>query len=51
MVAANASAGFPGDTARWPPGRDLPMFKAWFRVDIHSIVVDIGDDDIEGEEL
>jgi hypothetical protein len=35
----------------WPATRDLRTFKDWFRVDIHSVVVDVGDDDIEGEEL
>lgn len=35
----------------WPPTRDLKAFRTWFRIDIHSVVVDIADDDIEGEEL
>ena len=35
----------------WPATRDLRTFKEWFGVDIHSVVVDVGDDDIEGEEL
>jgi hypothetical protein len=39
------------DENRWPADRDLKMFREWFRVDIHSVVVDAGDDDIEGEEL
>ena len=39
------------DEATWPPTRDLKTFKQWFRIDIHSVVVDVGDDDIEGEEL
>jgi hypothetical protein len=39
------------DEAGWPPVRDLKAFREWFRVDVHSTVVDIGDDDIEGEEL
>ena len=39
------------DESSWPTGRDLPMFKAWFQIDLHSVVVDVGDDDIEGEEL
>ena len=32
-------------TATWK------TFKEWFRIDVHSVVVDAGDDDIEGEEL
>jgi hypothetical protein len=39
------------DEATWPATRDLKTFKEWFRIDIHSVVVDVGDDDIEGEEL
>ena len=39
------------DEAAWPQERTLKMFREWFRIDIHSVVVDIGDDDIEGEEL
>jgi hypothetical protein len=39
------------DEAAWPATRDLKTFKEWFRIDIHSVVVDVGDDDIEGEEL
>jgi hypothetical protein len=37
------------DESAWPTGRDLKMFREWFRLDIHNIVVDAGDDDIEGE--
>ncbi|MEP7310518.1 MAG: hypothetical protein ABJA98_33865 [Acidobacteriota bacterium] len=39
------------DESKWPAARDLKMFRDWFRVDIHNVVIDIGDDDIEGEEL
>jgi hypothetical protein len=39
------------DETVWPSPRDLKMFKAWFRIDIHSVVMDAADDDIEGEEL
>jgi hypothetical protein len=39
------------DESAWPQVRDLTTFRQWFRVDLHSTVVDIGDDDIEGEEL
>ena len=35
----------------WPGNRDLKTFREWFRIDIHSVVVDVADDDIEGEEL
>ena len=39
------------DESLWPPERDLAMFREWFRVDIHAVVIDAGEDDIEGEEL
>ena len=39
------------DESAWPQSRDLQTFREWFRVDIHNIVVDVGDDDIEGEEI
>ena len=39
------------DESAWPKARDLKTFRAWFRVDLHGVVVDVGDDDIEGEEL
>ena len=35
----------------WPASRDLKTFREWFRVDIHSVVVDAADTEIEGEEL
>jgi len=30
---------------------DLKTFREWFRIDVHSVVVDVADDDIEGVEL
>jgi hypothetical protein len=39
------------DESAWPAVRDLKTFREWFRVDIHSVVVDVVDDDIDGEEL
>ena len=39
------------DEATWPASRDLKTFRDWFRIDIHSVVVDVADDEIEGEEL
>src|SRR5262245_27965463 len=39
------------DESAWPATRDLAAFRAWFRVDVHNVVVDAADDDIEGEEL
>ncbi len=39
------------DEATWPATRDLKTFRDWFRIDVHNVVVDVADDDIEGEEL
>ena len=39
------------DESAWPQSRDLKTFREWFRVDLHGVVVDVGDDEIEGEEL
>lgn len=39
------------DESAWPSTRDLKMFREWFRVEVHNVVVDVADDEIEGEEL
>ena len=39
------------DESTWPQTRDIQAFREWFRIDIHAVVVDVGDDEIEGEEL
>jgi len=44
-------AAWTDDESAWPATRDLRTFREWFNVDIHSVVVDVSDDDIEGEEL
>ena len=36
------------DESTWPSPRDLKTFRAWCRVDIHNVVVDTGEDDLEG---
>ena len=44
-------AAWTDDESAWPQVRDLNTFREWFTVDIHNVVVDVSDDDIEGEEL
>jgi hypothetical protein len=44
-------AAWSDDDSTWPETRDLKTFREWFRVDIHSVVVDVADEKIEGEEL
>ena len=39
------------DESSWPAARDLKTFREWFRIVIHNVVVDVSDDDIDGEEL
>ena len=39
------------DRSTWPETRDLATFRRWFRIDVHTVVIDAADDDIEGEEL
>jgi len=39
------------DESTWPATRDLSTFREWFRIDVHNVVIDAADDDIEGEEL
>src|SRR5437879_181231 len=36
-------AAWTADEATWPAARDLKTFREWFRIDIHSVVVDVGD--------
>jgi len=36
--------------ALWPPHRDYKMFLEWFDVEIHSMVIDSQEDEIEAEE-
>lgn len=44
-------AAWTDDESSWPVARDLKTFREWFRVDVHSLVVDMADTDIEGDEL
>jgi len=39
------------DESVWPRARDLKTFRDWFRVEVHSVVVDVAEDEIEGDEL
>ncbi len=39
------------DRSTWPSARDIAAFHAWFDVEVHEIVVDLGEDEIATEEL
>ena len=44
-------AAWSDDESSWPATRDLKTFREWFHIDVHSVVVDVADDDIKGVEL
>ena len=44
-------ASWTDEQSTWPATRDLKTFREWFRIDVHNVVVDVADDDVEGEEL
>src|SRR5262249_18518686 len=35
----------------WPVSRDFDMFKRWFEYSFHSMLVDLGEDPLESDEL
>ena len=39
------------DPSYYPVEVTLEMFKEWFEIKVHSMVVDTSDDDIEGDEM
>jgi hypothetical protein len=39
------------EPSAWPPVRDLEVFREWFDVETHCIVVDLGNDLIERDEF
>ncbi len=38
------------DEQGWPPNRDVKMFKHWFEIEFHSIVLDLVGDSLEDDE-
>jgi hypothetical protein len=39
------------DEELWPGNRSFEMFLAWFEIELHSMVFDAGDDEIEDDEF
>ena len=37
------------DESLWPEGRNYVMFKSWFDVEFHSLVIDLGEEEIIAE--
>ncbi len=39
------------DEEAWPQDRDFRMFLEWFKVELHSVVEDLCDDEISDDEV
>lgn len=50
-VTITGLAAWTEDESTWSAARDLKAFREWFRIDIHSVVGDVADDEIEGVAL
>jgi hypothetical protein len=44
-------AAWTDDESAWPARRDLQTFRDWFRVEVHSVVIDVPDEDLDGVDL
>ena len=42
--------GWHTDESAWPLKRSFAMFKEWFDIELHSVVEDLGDDEIVDDE-
>jgi len=49
-IFENELYGWHTDEAAWPQGRNLTMFKAWFEIELHSVVEDLCDYEIVDED-
>lgn len=39
------------DETTWPAARDLTAFREWFRVEVHNVVIDAAETELEVVEL
>lgn len=39
------------DGSLWPEKRDLATFREWFDVEIHDMIIDLGEDNIKRENI
>ena len=46
LIFKDQLAGWWTDARDWPTNRDLAMFKAWFSVEFHSVVIDLVADEL-----
>jgi len=49
-IFENELHGWHTDETEWPRRRDFRMFKAWFEVELHSVVEDLCDFEIVDED-
>jgi hypothetical protein len=49
-IFENELYGWHTDEAAWPKDRDVAMFKAWFEIELHSVVEDLCDYEIVDED-
>jgi hypothetical protein len=49
-IFENELYGWHTEEAAWPQGRDFAMFKAWFKIELHSVVEDLCDYEIVDED-
>jgi hypothetical protein len=49
-IFENELYGWHTEEAAWPQGRDFAMFKAWFSIELHSVVEDLCDYEVVDED-
>jgi hypothetical protein len=49
-IFENELYGWHTDEEAWPKDRDVAMFKAWFEIELHSVVEDLCDYEIVDED-
>ena len=49
-IFENELYGWHTEEAAWPQGRDFAMFKAWFNIELHSVVEDLCDYEVVDED-
>jgi hypothetical protein len=43
-------AGWCEDESLWPSPRTLDVFREWFTIELHSMILDLGDDELVDDE-
>ena len=50
VIFENELDGWHNDEAAWPKPRTLAVFKQWFKVEVHSVIHDLGSDPLIDDE-